>query len=287
MNFLIPQFIDALNRVNSNQANTSNHSNHLNQANTSSLDNDLSYHSSINYIEITRKDIEKIIGMKPSNVELYKTAFVHKSVVKTAQMSDTCPDYMYNSYERFEFLGDSVLGLTIAKFLFSEYPNEQEGLLTKKKTKLVNGKILAEIAIKLELNKFLVLNTKVENINGRNNPRILEDVFEALICAIYLDLGFSYAEKFIIQTFKKYIDFEEIFIDDNFKDILLRYCQANFNTTPSYDIIEINGPPHKRYFKVICKINDLSYNIGSGKSKKIAEQKSAEETLKHFNYFKI
>ena len=93
-----------------------------------------------NNTEITRKDIEKIIGMKPLDLNKYKQAFVHKSIVKSAKENNSFPKYMHNSYERYEFLGDSVLNLVIAKYLFNKYPNEHEGHLTKIRTKLVNGK---------------------------------------------------------------------------------------------------------------------------------------------------
>lgn len=241
-----------------------------------------SLQSAIYYTDLTRKDIENIINMKPCDIIKYKKAFVHKSVVKTAQLNPQYPEYMHESYERYEFLGDSILNTVIAKYLFVNYPKEQEGILTKKRTKLVNGKTLAFLAEKLNLNQFLILNTKVENINGRSNPRILEDVFEALICSINLDLGYNYAEKFILDTFKKYINFDEKFIDDNYKDILLRFCQNKFGTTPIYDILETSGPPHNRTFKIMCKINDISYKYGKGKSKKIAEQNAAEQTLQYF-----
>jgi ribonuclease-3 len=137
-------------------------------------------------------------------------------------------------------------------------------------------------ANKLELSKFLILNYKVENINGRCNDRILEDVFESLICSIYLDLGFNHAEKFILSLIEKHINFEELFIDDNFKDILLRFCQHKFGTTPNYKITESVGPPHNRTFKMSCYIQDIEYKNGIGKNKKDAEQLAAKETLKYF-----
>ena len=221
--------------------------------------------------------------MKPIDLIKYKKAFVHKSVVKTAKDNSELPSYMHESYERYEFLGDSVLSLTIAKYLFNKYPDSHEGHLTKIRTKLVNGKNLAFLAKKLNLNKFLVLNCKVENINGRNNDRILEDTLESLICSIYLDLGFQYAEKFIISIIDKFIDFDELLIDDNYKDILLRYCQNKFKNTPTYSVLEANGPPHKRTFKIICLVDDKEYKCGIGKNKKEAEQISAYETLKFFN----
>tara|TARA_E500000178_G_C16966939_1_gene728933 strand:+ start:51 stop:851 length:801 start_codon:yes stop_codon:yes gene_type:complete len=238
--------------------------------------------SAIIYKELTRKDIEQIIGMKPIDLNKYKKAFVHKSVVKNAQLSNYLPEYMKESYERYEFLGDSVLNLVIANYLFIKFPDSHEGHLTKIRTRLVNGKTLSLFANKLELNKFLILNYKVENINGRTNNRILEDVFESLICSIYLDLGYSYSEKFILDLINKYIDFDELLIDDNYKDILLRFCQNTFSTTPEYKIIETTGPPHNRTFKIACYIEKLEYKYGIGKSKKDAEQISAKETLLHF-----
>ena len=238
--------------------------------------------SAIIYTELTRKDIEKIIGMKPIDINKYRKAFVHKSVVKNAKESKELPEFMRESYERYEFLGDSVLNLVIAKYLFHKFPNSHEGNLTKIRTKLVNGKTLSYLANKLELSKFLILNYKVENINGRNNNRILEDVFESLICSIYLDLGFNHAEKFILNLIDKHINFEELLVDDNYKDILLKFCQNKFGITPIYKIIETTGPPHNRTFKISCFIQDIEYKYGKGKNKKDAEQISARETLKHF-----
>lgn len=245
------------------------------------LDNSLPQ-SAIMYTELNRVDIEKIIGMKPIDVNKYRKAFVHKSVVKNAKESSELPDFMTESYERYEFLGDSVLNLTVAKYLFHKFPNSHEGNLTKIRTKLVNGKTLSLLANKLELSKFLILNYKVENINGRNNNRILEDVFESLICAIYLDLGFNYAEKFILNLIEKYINFDELLVDDNYKDILLRFCQSKFGTTPNYKIVETSGPPHNRTFKIYCYIQELEYKYGKGKNKKDAEQIAAQETLRYF-----
>lgn len=242
--------------------------------------------SAIIYTELNRLDIEKILGMKPIDINKYRKAFVHKSVVKNAKESNNLPEFMQESYERYEFLGDSVLNLVIAKYLFNKYPNSHEGNLTKIRTKLVNGKTLSILANKLELGKFLILNYKVENINGRNNNRILEDVFESLICAIYLDLGFNHAEKFILSLIEKHINFENLLVDDNYKDILLRFCQSKFETTPNFKITETFGPPHNRTFKISCYIQDIEYKYGKGKNKKDAEQIAAKETLVYFKQIK-
>lgn len=242
--------------------------------------------SAILYTQLNRNDIENIIGMKPVDITLYRKAFVHKSVVKNAKESNNLPNYMKESYERFEFLGDSVLNLIIAKYLFNKFPNCHEGNLTKIRTKLVNGKTLSMFAKNLKLNKFSILNYKVENINGRNNDRILEDIFESLICAIYLDLGFKHAQKFVLDLVEKYINFDELLIDNNYKDILLRFCQNQFGITPIYKIAETNGPPHNRSFKICCYIQNIEYKYGKGKNKKEAEQDAAKETLRHFKQIK-
>lgn len=233
---------------------------------------------------MSRADIESIISMRPINLEHYYQAFVHKSIQKYTKNSSVALNYTKQSYERYEYLGDSVLSLIIANYLFKKYPDKNEGFLTRIRTKLVNGKTLARFSKELQLGKHILLSSNVEKIDGRNNDRILEDIFEALICAIYLDIGFVKAEKFVIDTIEKYIVFEELEVDDNYKDILLRFCQSKMNTTPSYDTIELSGPPHNRQFKVACFIQGIQYKFGMGKCKKLAEQLAAKETLKHFGH---
>ena len=233
---------------------------------------------------MSRVDIESIISMRPVNLEHYYQAFVHKSIQKYTKNSCNALNYTKQSYERYEYLGDSVLSLIIANYLFKKYPDKNEGFLTRIRTKIVNGKTLARFSRELNLGRHILLSSNVEKIDGRNNDRILEDIFEALICAIYLDLGFAKAEKFVIQIVEKYTVVEELEVDDNYKDILLRFCQSKMNTTPSYDTVELNGPPHNRQFKVACFIQSIQYKFGIGKCKKVAEQLAAKETLKHFGY---
>ena len=270
---------------NCSESSESSENSHISCSSRETLDNSLPQ-SAIMYTELNRTDIEKIIGMKPIDITKYRKAFVHKSVVKNAKESNSLPEFMKESYERYEFFGDSVLNLIVAKYLFHKFPNSHEGNLTKIRTKLVNGKTLSMFANKLELSKFLILNYKVENINGRNNNRILEDIFESLICSIYLDLGFNHAEKFVLNLIENYINFDELLVDDNYKDILLRFCQNKFGTTPNYKVAETSGPPHNRTFKISCYIQNLEYKYGKGKNKKDAEQVSARETLKYFKQIK-
>jgi ribonuclease-3 len=244
----------------------------------SDTENDYDYSKN----HITREEIETFTGFRPLNINHYCQAFVHKSIQKFTKNNSTVMSYTKQSYERYEYLGDSVLSLIIASYLFKKYPEQNEGFLTRIRTKLVNGKMLAFLSKKLDLGKFILMSSNVEKINGRENDRILEDVFEALICAIYLDLGFEKTSRFVINVIEKYIDFESLEIDDNYKDILLRFCQSKVNTTPTYETIEVSGLPHLREFKVACFIQGIKYKCGSGKCKKAAEQLAAKETLIHF-----
>lgn len=230
-----------------------------------------------NNLEITSEDVTSMIGVRPIKLLYYQKAFIHKSVLRF--LANQEEESLRVSYERYEFLGDSVLNLVIANFVFHKYPEKDEGFLTRIRTKLVNGKTLAYLANKTNMNKFLIISKNVENIGGRNNDRILEDIFEAFICSINLDLGFKYAEKFILDTINKYINFEELEEDNNYKDILLRKCQQSIQVNPEYELVETTGPAHKKIFTSVVIINGRKYSEGTSKTKKESEQIASKLTL--------
>ena len=223
---------------------------------------------------IKREDINTITGFNPINVLSYQKAFIHKSVLRF--ISD---ENLNSSYERYEFLGDSVLNLIIAEFIFSKYPDKEEGYLTRIRTKLVNGKTLAFLAKKINLNQFLIISKNVESINGRNNDRILEDIFEAFLCSINMDLGYKYAENFVLRIINEFIDFNVLEEDNNYKDILLRKCQQSLQINPEYELISTTGPAHKKIFTSIVVINGEKYCTGTGNTKKESEQIASQNTL--------
>tara|TARA_B100001287_G_scaffold17695_1_gene13158 strand:- start:826 stop:1545 length:720 start_codon:yes stop_codon:yes gene_type:complete len=223
---------------------------------------------------ITREDINKITGFNPINVLYYQKAFIHKSVMRF--ITD---QRLSSSYERYEFLGDSVLNLIIATFIFTKYPEKEEGYLTRIRTKLVNGKTLAFLAKKINLDKFLIISKNVESINGRNNDRILEDIFEAFLCSINMDLGYKYAENFVLRIIDEFIDFKTLEEDNNYKDILLRKCQQSLQINPEYELISTAGPAHKKIFTSIVVINGKKYSTGTGNTKKESEQIASKNTL--------
>ena len=207
---------------------------------------------------------------------MYQKAFTHKSALKEYEQ-------FTESFETLEFIGDSVLGFVITKFLFDQYESKQEGFLTKARTKLVRGETLANIAKILGLEKMVVMDEKGMRNGWNNNPKILEDVFEALIGALYMDLGLLHAKEFVLRIYNdpKYIDLNLIMIDDNFKDHLMRYCQLNNWQLPEY---RVSGH-HEGIFYIDIYVNGQFMSRGAAKSKKQAEQNAAKlffEQLKKY-----
>ena len=191
------------------------------------------------------------------------------------------------SFETLEFMGDSVLGFIITKFLFDRHEEKQEGFLTKARTKLVRSETLADIALKLGLNDIVLMDEKGMRNGWNNNPKILEDVFEALIGAIYMDLGLLHAKQFILRIYQdpKYVDLNSIMIDDNFKDHLMRHCQVNGWPLPEYRVVAHEDG----VFFIDAYVNNQYAARGYAKSKKQAEQNAAmmwfrvQEELKNTN----
>jgi ribonuclease-3 len=222
---------------------------------------------------IYKSDIEELIGTKINNIEYYQTAFTHKSALKKYKINE--------SFETLEFMGDSVLGFVITKFLFDRYKDRQEGFLTKARTKLVRGETLANIARKLNLDKWVLMDDKGMRNGWNKNTKVLEDVFEALLGAIYMDIGLIHTKTFILKLFndKKYVDLDCIMIDDNYKDRLMRYCQTNKFDLPDY---KINYHQHGT-FKVSVFVKKINMGSGIAKNKKQAEQNAAQKALEKLN----
>ena len=225
---------------------------------------------------VTKPQIEQLVGTKIKNLDLYQKAFTHKSALKEYEQ-------LNESFETLEFIGDSVLGFVITKFLFDQYESKQEGFLTKARTKLVRGETLANIAKILGLEKMVVMDEKGMRNGWNNNPKILEDVFEALIGALYMDLGLLHAKEFVLRIYNdpKYIDLNLIMVDDNFKDHLMRYCQLNNWQLPEY---RVSGH-HEGIFYIDIYVIGQFMSRGAAKSKKQAEQNAAKlffEQLKKY-----
>ena len=237
---------------------------------------------------VTREEIQSILKMKIKNVGYYQRALVHKSIhkaIKKFQGPGILQEYLQEHNERMEFLGDSVLSLVITNYLYHRFPDKDEGFLTRLKIKLVNGVQLAKLARLIHLGKYILTSNHVENINGKDSTKILEDAFEAFLAAIFKDLGFDAVNSFCISLIDQ-LNFDEVLVEDNFKEMLLKFTQHHFNgITPTYELVSTEGPPHNRIFTVVAVIDSKYYSQGTARSKKQAEQIASENTLIQFNYF--
>ena len=230
---------------------------------------------------VTKPIIEQLVDTKVKDLDLYQKAFTHKSALKEYEQ-------FTESFETLEFIGDSVLGFVITKFLFDRFEERQEGFLTKARTKLVRGETLAGIAKKLGLEKYVIMDEKGIRNGWVNNPKILEDVFEALIGAIYMDIGLLHTKEFILRIYQdpKMVDMNSIMVDDNYKDHLMRHCQVNGWALPDY---RVSGH-HEGLFYIDIYIENMFRARGVAKSKKQAEQNAAQmyfqvlDELKKYNF---
>jgi len=234
---------------------------------------------------VSREQIQKMLGgIKVKNVAIYQQALVHKSIFKAVKRytGPNLQSYLTQHNERLEFLGDSVLGLVVANYLFHKYPDRDEGFLTRVKTKIVNGAQLAKIARSIGLGQHILLSNHVESIKGRDSQKILEDAFEAFLAALYKDLGFDAVNSFIVDVINRTLDFEELLVQDNYKDMLIKHCQHYLKTSKlEFRLISTEGPPHNRFFTIGVMINEQEYSRATAKSKKQAEQIASEKTF-HF-----
>jgi ribonuclease-3 len=221
---------------------------------------------------LSRDKLNSLVGTKINNIELYQRAFTHKSALKRYSG-------LSGSYETLEFMGDSVLGFIITRYLITRFPEEQEGFLTKARTKMVRGKTLCEISKVLGLDKLILMDEKGERNGWNTNEHIMEDVFEALIGAIYLDLGMVHAKQFIFAAFDQ---MEVSLKDDNWKDQLMRWCQALKYPLPEY---RVDGQANGQFFITVI-VDGMECGAGFALTKKQAEQNAAEIVLKTDPRFK-
>lgn len=200
----------------------------------------------------------------------YASVFTHKSAVKDTGIS---------SYERYEFIGDSVINFVVAKYLYDKFPRADEGFLTRVRTKLVSGKFLTSLSERLGLHNFVVMNRKAIQQGWHNNSRIKEDLFEAMIGAIYTDLGMVPAKTFLLDVIERYSRFDDILQDTNYKDALMRYAQARGMALPEYNVLNDPQVTRQPLFYVVVSLQGVPCGRGWDASKKGAEQKAALESL--------
>ena len=219
------------------------------------------------------RELESLLGYEFADIVLLQQALIHSSFGFERIQAGS-------NNETLEFLGDAVLDLAVSSILFKTYPGVTEGELTKMRAGLVKEASLAEMARTITLGNFLMLGKGEEASHGREKASILASAFEAIIGAIYLDRGYEGAFQFVSSHFASLLPAkkEEMLVDDA-KSNLQEKLQEEFNQAPTYHLDEEEGPAHAKKFTVSVRFMDEVLGLGSGSSKKVAEQRAAEAAL--------
>jgi len=211
------------------------------------------------------KSLEEALGYSFKTPKLITEALTHKSFKQP-----------YDN-ERLEFLGDAVLDLVVGEYLYKKFPTSDEGKLSKIRASLVNEEGFNKLANYLKLGEYIYLSNAEEKNGGREKASLLSNAFEAVMGAIYLEVGLDTVREVTLSLIEN--NYETISLDELFKDFktsLQEITQARFGIIPEYDVIASRGPDHKKEFEVAVLINNKEYARAIGKSKKIAQQEAAK-----------
>jgi ribonuclease III len=218
-------------------------------------------------------ELQEKLDIKFRNIEYLKIALTHSSYANGKT------DVEFN--ERFEFLGDSILSICISEYLFKKYENKYEGELTRLRSLIVCEYSLYKIARIWNMGLYLNMSKGEELTGGRERVSILADSVEALIAAVYLDVGFESAREFVLSNFQATIKMaitNEIVLD--YKTKLQEILQENGEVNIEYKLLKYEGPPHRRKFYSQVEMNGKNLGLGAGFSKKDSEQDAAQNALK-------
>ena len=209
------------------------------------------------------------LGIKPKDLRLYKQAFSHSSYANEHKEKQ--------DYERLEFLGDAIVDLVVADYLYSN-KNISEGEMTKLRSSYVCENALAVYSNDLDLSRYIRVGVGEEHSGGKHRKAIIADIFESLMAAIYLDLGFSTVRRIILEVIVPYIENPKVNFFNDYKSALQEYVQAEQDTI-HYNLIDEVGPSHDKTFTVDVLVDGIVYGRGVGSSKKEAEQEAAKVAL--------
>ena len=222
------------------------------------------------------KDLENAIGYRFQNITLLQNALAHSSFA-----NERWHDSL-KSNERLEFLGDSILGMVAAEFLYRNYPDRPEGELTRMRADMVCGTSLAKVANQIGLGEHLLLGHGEEQGGGRARVSILADAVESVIAASFLDGGMEPARKFIERFILCNVP-EQRLRNADYKTALQELVQQKKNQVITYELTGESGPDHDKHFAVQVLLNGAPIGTGKGTSKKRAEQDAARDALEKIN----
>jgi len=218
------------------------------------------------------KELETAIGYSFRNITLLQNALAHSSYANERWHNSL------KSNERLEFLGDSILGMVVADYLYREFPDRPEGELTRMRADMVCEPSLAQIAHKIGLGEYLLLGKGEEQGGGRNRESILADAVESVIAACYLDGGMDAAKGFIRQFVLTNVPVSKLKNAD-YKTALQELVQQKRNQVLTYKLVGESGPDHDKQFVVELTLNGKTVGRGMGSSKKRAEQDAARDAM--------
>ena len=211
--------------------------------------------------------LEKICGYHFRNRSYLKQAFTHRSITSNPR----------ENYERLEFLGDAVIDIVVSKELMKEFPESDEGILTQKRSALVQKSFLSSMGKLLTLLDFLIIDSTVDLTEDKVAIKQAANLYEALIGAIYLDKGIEPAKRIILRTI--WTNRQEAWKSVNHKGHLIELCHIKQLDNPKFLISDVSGPDHQKLFEVHVKIGENNYPSGIGTNKKDAEQNAAQNAM--------
>ena len=219
------------------------------------------------------KVVEAALKLNFKNKALLSLAFVHRSFWNENQ------HLVPGHNERLEFLGDSVLGLLVADYLFSHHPDLDEGSLSTLRSQMVDAPACAAYVQKLEIASFLLLGRGEQMNKGKGRESILADLFEAVVGALYLDQGLAAVRAFFFSNFQTEVEHMVAAPLRNWKAELQDFTQKNYQQTPLYRVIEESGPAHRKLFRISVWVNEVKWGEGEGSSKKEGQTEAAKDAL--------
>ena len=219
-------------------------------------------------------EIEKILDYKFKDIKLLDEALTHSSIKKINKQK------MIFNYERLEFLGDRILGFIISDLIFRKFPNFQEGDLSILFQKYTNTKFLSNVAISLNLNKFVIVQ-KGDSLENKDS--IMSDLIESIIAAIYVDSNLDNARLFIKNKILNNLKIRNV-VDKHPKTLLQEYSLRYFKIIPVYSVEKKSGPDHEPEFKVTVSINSQNHANGVGSSTQKAQENAANNLLKNLEF---
>ncbi|HMQ06780.1 MAG TPA: ribonuclease III [Saprospiraceae bacterium] len=226
------------------------------------------YNSTISPDKELARSLKPILGFTPSRLQLFKLAFYHRSMINGQEIAP-------GTNERLEFLGDAILSTVVAEYLFNKYPTQDEGFLTKMRSKIVKRKTLNHVAEQMGLD--IILS---DYSLGNMSKSMLGNALEALVGALYIEFGYAKTRDYVIsKILMKYLDFEQLEnTDDNYKSILLEYCQKNGKTI-NYNLINRFKMDKRDRFRVGVEIDGEIISTAEDFNKKSAEQLASKRAL--------